>query len=131
MSLTTGIVASAVSAGVFNAAGGVLTEDKNYLGSGAGTFESTDVVDLNGHKLYIDHTALNGVAFLDSSSGEPGELHVSVAAGETVSMDAADVSGNLKVVKEGAGCMLMRPKEIAVKCAEGRLDIGGRRPIHR
>ena len=131
MSLTTGIVASAVSAGVFNAAGGVLTEDKNYLGSGAGTFESTDVVDLNGHKLYIDHTALNGVTFIDSSSGEPGELHVSVAIGETVSMDAADVSGNLKVVKEGAGCMLMRPKEIAVKCAEGRLDIGGRRPIHR
>ena len=131
MSLTTGIVASAVSAGVFDVAGGVLTEDKNYLGSGAGTFESTDVVDLNGHKLYIDHTALNGVTFIDSSSGEPGELHVSVATGETVSMDAADVSGNLKVVKDGAGCMLMRPKEIAVKCAEGRLDIGGRRPIHR
>ena len=57
MSLTTGIIASAVSAGVFDVAGGVLNEDKDYLGSGAGTFESTDVVDLNGHKLYIDHTA--------------------------------------------------------------------------
>ena len=130
LSVALGIVASA-SAAAFDVPGGILVEDKNYIGSGAETFNVTDIVDLSGHSLYIDHTALNGAMFTDSSSGNPGELHISVPSGMTASLDGVSISGNIKVVKEGAGCMLMRPQEIAVKCAEGRLDIGGRRPIHR
>ncbi len=116
---------------VFGAPGGVLDEDKNYVGVGANTFESDAIVDLNGHRLYIDLSALDGVYFVDSSSGEPGELHVSVAEGEDVSVDTLNASGNLKLVKEGAGSLGLRPQGTAVECAQGRLEITGRRPIHR
>jgi hypothetical protein len=111
--------------------GGILVEDKNYIDAGAGTFDGTEIVDLNGRKLTIDHTALNGAVFIDSSTGEPGELHIRVPGGVTASLDGVSLFGNMKVVKEGAGCLLMRPQEIAVACAEGRLDIGGKLPIHR
>ena len=115
----------------FGAPGGTLDEDKNYVGMGEGTFLSSSVVDLNGHRLYIDGTALNGVAFIDSSTGEPGELHVVVGDGDKVSPEALNLNGNIKLVKEGAGELEMRPSGLPVKCAQGRLVIGGKRPIHR
>ena len=58
-------------------------------------------VDLKGNRLTVDSL---GGSFTDTSTdaGSPGELHVNVASG-TVMNSSVSISGNLKLVKEGAG----------------------------
>lgn len=58
-------------------------------------------VDLKGNRLAVDSL---GGSFTDTSAdaGSPGELHVNVASG-TVTNSSVSISGNLKLVKEGAG----------------------------
>ena len=56
-------------------------------------------VDLKGNRLTVDSL---GGSFTDTSAGSPGELHVNVASG-TVTNSSVSISGNLKLVKEGAG----------------------------
>ena len=58
-------------------------------------------VDLKGHRLTVNSL---GGSFTDTSAdtGNPGELHVNVASG-VVTNDSVSISGNLKLVKEGAG----------------------------
>ena len=131
LAIAAGIVAPMATAAVFDVPGGILVEDKNYVGCGADTFADSDIVDLNGHRLYIDHTAFNGVVFTDSSSGTPGELHVVVGEGERAALEAISISGNLKMVKEGTGSLVMCPQGLAVECIAGRLEFAGKRPIHR
>lgn len=63
------------------------------------------VIDLKGHKLTV--YALEGHGTItDTSTGEPGELHIVVPEGREVNVTLA-LTGNLKVVKEGAGRLVL------------------------
>ena len=122
------IAAAFVLSASMDALGVVL--DKDYA-KGERTFEGGDIVDLNGHRLYIDSAELNAVKFVDLSSGKKGELHVFVDEGSNCNLGSLDVSGNLKIVKYGKGGLTVPATGVELKCAEGRLGVGGKLPIHR
>ena len=111
--------------------GGILDEDKNCVGMGEGIFKNGATVDLNGHKLYIDPVAIEGVTFIDSSSGEKGELHIVVSSEDDADIDTLDASGNLKVVKDGAGSLAITTSDVELKCAEGLVSVSGGTLAHR
>ena len=79
------------------------SDEQIYLASSAS-------VDLAGHALTLGafHCEADGArAITDTSSGQPGELRLVPAAGET-STFYRSVGGNLKVVKAGDGRVLWR-----------------------
>ena len=75
-----------------------LTADADFRSTSA-TVSIDGTIDLNGHELWLNGL---GGSFTDTSAGSPGELHVNVASG-TVTNSSVSISGNLKLVKEGAG----------------------------
>ena len=77
-----------------------LTADADFRSTSA-TVSIDGTIDLNGNRLAVDSL---GGSFTDTSAdaGSPGELHVNVASG-TVMNSSVSISGNLKLVKEGAG----------------------------
>ena len=98
----------------FEYAGLLLTEDVSlsadcdWTGLGSIAFRDGAYIDLRGHKL--DVNGFTGVTagkagFTDSTTDEehPGELHIHVAGDVTFRNDKVTLSGNMKVVKEGAG----------------------------
>ena len=63
------------------------------------------VIDLKGHKLTA--YAVDGLGTItDTSTGDPGELHIVVPEGRELLVSLA-LTGNLKVVKEGAGRLVL------------------------
>ena len=63
------------------------------------------VIDLKGHKLTA--YAVYGLGTItDTSTGDPGELHIVVPEGRELLVSLA-LTGNLKVVKEGAGRLVL------------------------
>ena len=70
--------------------------------------QSGSTIDLRGHKLYVNTPNGNppvALTVTDSTtdSSKPGELHIAVPAGATFTNNRVTLSGNLKLVKEGAG----------------------------
>ena len=60
-------------------------------------------IDLNGQKLYLDRVNFDGtITDTSADTDHPGELHVTVASG-TIANTLVTLTGNLKLVKEGAG----------------------------
>ena len=59
-----------------------------------------DTIDLAGHSLTLAHVAGTGT-FTDTVGG--GELHMNVANGETVENSTFTFTGQMKLVKDGAG----------------------------
>lgn len=65
-------------------------------------------IDLNGHRLFVNApagTATRALSVTDSSTvlAAPGEFHFTVAEGATFVNTGTTFSGNLRLVKEGAG----------------------------
>ena len=114
-----------------------LSADCDWRGLAVGSTDADAVaafsgsIDLNGHELRIKTPDAKGFAFdcvelsvADGSSGAPGELHVEVPNAESyVWCDGMALSGNLKLVKDGAGFLTMtRPGQTfsgGVLIAEG------------
>ena len=70
--------------------------------------QSGSTIDLCGHRLYVNTPNGNppvALTVTDSTtdSSKPGELHIAVPAGATFTNNRVTLSGNLKLVKEGAG----------------------------
>lgn len=70
--------------------------------------QSGSTIDLRGHRLYVNTPNGNppvALTVTDSTtdSSKPGELHIAVPAGATFTNNRVTLSGNLKLVKEGAG----------------------------
>lgn len=59
-------------------------------------------IDLNGHRLTLSSLGGTGTV-TDSSTAAPGAFVASVASGKTLENTGVALSGNLKLVKEGAG----------------------------
>ena len=85
-----------------------LAADCDWTGLGTVAFRDGAYVDLRGHKLDVnDFSAITSgkSGFTDSTTDaeHPGELHVHVAEGDTLTNDKVVLTGNMKVVKEGRG----------------------------
>ena len=84
-----------------------LTDDATLDADMVRNIELADgkVIDLKGRKLTAG--AIKGAGTItDTSNGEPGELHIVVSADEKIRVSLA-LTGNLKVVKEGAGTLVL------------------------
>ncbi len=92
-------------------------------------FASGAAVDLNGFSLKVTGAALGGSSFTDTSGNaeKPGILQVTVASGK-VDNSATPLSGNMKLVKDGTGILLMsRSGQLytgGTLVNEGRLHVG-------
>ena len=82
-----------------------LTGDLNWQYNGTITIPAGVTIDLAGHKLSVRVLAGSGeiTDTSASSGGDPGELHIVVPAGCTYGNSSVVISGNLKLVKDGAG----------------------------
>ena len=85
-----------------------LTANCDWTGLGTVVFRDGVTLDLLGHRLDVSGftgVTANKAVITDSTTdyGAPGELHIIVASGETFMNDKVLLSGNMKVVKEGAG----------------------------
>lgn len=81
----------------------VLSEDADWRDLGeAATRGKT--IDLNGHKLTVSYLA-PPASITDTSTGNPGELHLDLARGLTNRF--VDIQGNLRLVKEGEGMLCL------------------------
>ncbi len=83
-----------------------LTEDIDWRGQGQVVIASGTTVDLAGHTLKISDLSGEG-AILDSSAGEGGTLELEIASGVNVVNTGVAFTGNLKLVKSGAGTLTM------------------------
>ena len=92
--------------------GAVLTGDACLRGVDASKIVSGSSVDLNGHALTLAAaTTTPTLAVGDTSSGAPGEFHLVVASGATLSNASTTFSGNVRFVKEGAGAYIAGSSE--------------------
>lgn len=91
--------AEIVSSGDFT-----LTEDAIFTSLGA--FHLSGIIDLAGHDLTVSTLSGSGT-ITDSSTGDPGTLTVDVDAGASQANTGVSLTGNLKLVKEGAGTLTM------------------------
>lgn len=88
----------------------VFTQDVDWRGLG-GFFNyqnANAVLDLNGHKLFVrppigNPTSTCTVTDTSTNAEAPGELHLCQDPGTTFTNNKVTMSGNLRVVKEGAG----------------------------
>lgn len=100
----------------------VLTNDCDWSGLAEWTIavnngDTVDLgsVDLNGHTLSLATHATDGhmhdfvmLSVTDTSIGDPGELHIAVPDADTyLECSGFALSGNLKLVKDGAGWLAM------------------------
>lgn len=88
-----------------------LAADCDWRGLDLDDIPSGAVIDLNGHKLFVngrDGTAKVAFTVTDSATG--GELHVDVGEGETFVNSTITLAGNLKLVKDGAGTFTVMKK---------------------
>ena len=81
-----------------------LASDCDWRGFVKPTIAGT--LDLAGYTLRINALRGDG-AITDTSSGDPGELHVDVPPGVTAQNTSIVVSGNLKLVKDGEGSLAL------------------------
>lgn len=95
-------------AGLMLADDAALAADCDWRGLGAVALRDGAFIDLRGRRL--DVSGFTGVTagkagVTDSTTDEehPGELHLHVAEGATLTNDKAAFTGNLKLVKDGAG----------------------------
>lgn len=79
-----------------------LTADLDWRGLSDAQLSGYEEIDLGGHALTISPTQLGGSTYTDTSTTTPGELHLVVESGEFANSFSL-LSGNLKLVKEGAG----------------------------
>ena len=79
----------------------VLSGDCDWSGIDAPLFGT---LDLQGRKLTLSHLSGDFI-ITDSSSGTPGELHLAVAEGASLNNAAIPFTGNLRLVKDGAGTL--------------------------
>lgn len=82
--------------------------DMRGLDSFFACVDATSTIDLRGHKLYVNTPNGNppvALTVTDSTTdaSNPGELHITVPDGATFTNNRVTLSGNLKLVKEGAG----------------------------
>ena len=82
--------------------------DMRGLDSFFACVDATSTIDLRGHKLFVNTPNGNppvALTVTDSTAdaSNPGELHITVPAGATFTNNRVTLSGNLKLVKEGAG----------------------------
>ena len=101
--------AAAFDGGSLAVSGAVtLTADCDWRGLDFAQLAPGTTVDLNGHVLTlppaVDEEA-GAVSFTDSSAGTPGRLLTSVADGCVWNAERLTLSGNLRLVKAGAGLM--------------------------
>ena len=85
-----------------------LTANCDWTGLGTVVFRDGVTLDLLGHRLDVSGftgVTANKAEITDSTTdyGAPGELHIIVASNETFMNDKVLLSGNMKIVKEGAG----------------------------
>ena len=85
-----------------------LDGDADWTLFGSVDVNSATIIDLNGHTLTVGGISGYGT-IMDLSDGEPGELHFNIEEGEDVVSTVA-LAGNLKVVKEGGGCLALARK---------------------
>ncbi len=94
--------------------------------------QSGSTIDLRGHRLYVNTPNGNppvALTVTDSTtdSSKPGELHIAVPAGATFTNNRVTLSGNLKLVKEGAGTFIPQVYRLAYTggnvVAEGTLRL--------
>lgn len=88
-----------------------LQADCDWRGLDLDDVQTGGVIDLNGHKLFVrgrDGTSVAAFTVTDSATG--GELHVDVAEGETFVNATIAFTGNLKLVKDGAGTFITMKK---------------------
>ena len=83
-----------------------LLADCDLRGANQLAFADDITVDTAGHKLYVNRLVGN-FTVTDTTTGEPGELVVDVPAGATAETKTLALTGNLKLVKDGAGSMDM------------------------
>ena len=95
-------------AGLMLADDAALAADCDWRGLGAVALRDGAFIDLRGRRL--DVSGFTGVTagkagVTDSTTDEehPGELHLHVAEGATLTNDKAAFTGNMKLVKDGAG----------------------------
>jgi len=86
----------------------MLTADCDWTGFAGTTLRSGLVLDLQGHSLKVGSltgVTAGGATITDTTTDaeHPGELHVKVAEGVTSTNDKVNLTGNFKLVKEGAG----------------------------
>ena len=106
--------------------------DMRGLGSFFACVDATSTIDLRGHKLFVNTPNGNppvALTVTDSTtdSSKPGELHIAVPAGATFTNNRVTLSGNLKLVKEGAGTFTPQVYRLAYTggnvVAEGSLKL--------
>ncbi len=102
---------------LFPHAGGIvfvnarLAADCDWHGLALGDIAAGSTIDLNGHVLQFAGTAAgtpNGFTVADTSAGESGVFRVSVAEGVTFTNSTINLTGNLRLVKDGAGTLLAK-----------------------
>ena len=91
---------------------------------------AASTIDLRGHRLFVNVTNGNppeALTVTDSTAAAPGELHVAVPSGATFSNNRVTLSGNVKLVKEGAGVFVPQVFKVAYSggnvVAEGMLTL--------
>ncbi len=72
-------------------------------------FSNAPVIDMNGHSLTIETIILDDYigAKITNSAAETGTLTIVVDEGDTYTLDGLTIDGNVKVVKSGAGTLVM------------------------
>ena len=84
-------------------------------------------IDLQGHSLTMSQLA-GQVTVTDTSTGTPGEFHVNVPAGSTVNNTTYALTGNLRLVKDGAGTLVVSKQNQSylggTEVAAGMLQLG-------
>ncbi len=79
-----------------------LTADLDWRGLADAQLSGYEEIDLGGHALIVGPAQLGGSTYTGTSTETTGELHLVVESGEFVN-NFSTLSGNLKLVKEGAG----------------------------
>ncbi len=84
-------------------------------------------IDLQGHSLTMSQL-VGQATITDTSTGTPGEFHVNVPAGATVNNTTYALTGNLRLVKDGAGTLVVsKPNQSylgGTEVAAGTLQLG-------
>ena len=85
-----------------------LAADCDWTGLGTVAFRDGAYVDLRGHKLDVNGFSAvtagkSGFTDTTTDAEHPGELHVHIAEGASLTNDKVALDGNLRLVKEGLG----------------------------
>ena len=88
----------------------VLTADCDWRGLPLDRMGDNFRIDLDGHRLAVwiePTTVLRGLSVADTSTGDPGELHVAMLGGAESAYNCSTLTldGNLRFVKEGVGML--------------------------